>query len=206
MEEDFLIKKKDSVNSTEYLKNRRNNKKKMIIIITGILILIAAIIVIIFVSGNGKKDDKPKDNGQNQTVVTKSWKEYLEEQNFTTIKLSKKYCDNSDTLEVDLTVDQLKEMFNKFSNYKLIKQYLSESSWDCGYELEVSYTKNDKEYKLKILDNVISILEDYQDEEFIKALDDGKDSIENEDMKNVENVFYRYCFKDLDVMIYEEYL
>jgi len=207
MEENFLIKKEDSTDSSEYLINRRNNKKKKIImIIGGILLLIAIILVIVLVSNNGQKEDNKKENDNNQTIVTKSWKDYLVEQDITSIKLLKHLCGTNDINEVELTIDQLKELSNRMLDYKIVKQYLADYNWNCGYQLEVSYLKNEKEYKMEIFDNVVTILPDYQDDDLLKLLDDSKESIENEDMKDDENVIYQYYFKDFDVMIFEEYL
>ena len=77
---------------------------------------------------------------------------YILEQNITKIEVSKVSCDE-DTFEsktVVINTNQLKQIFKKFMNYKLMETH-GGGGWTCGESLNIKYLKNGKEYELEYL-------------------------------------------------------
>ena len=186
-----------------------------------IILLIGELVYFVFV----KKEDKPVDNNgeNNQQVIDntdkptendnlKPWMEYILQQNITKIEVSKVPCseDNFDTKTATLSVDQLRNVFKKFMNYKLRVSYSGGGGWECGETLIIKYLKDGKEYELEYLGNEGHVVPSSDgcatiyDKDLENALYNSSD-IKDEEFKNQEGICVMYDMLAPDNYLFDEY-
>lgn len=200
----------------------QNKNKNLIIVVMSciIVLLIAALVYFIFI----KKEDKPVDNIEennqaindntnktNETDNFKPWMKYILEQNITKIELSDVPCidDTYEKKTVTINVEQLKDIFNKFMNYKLRLSYIGGNGWDCGESLIIKYLKEGKEYELEYLGiegHIVPIPDNngLTDIDLENALYNSADEKFNENLKGQDGIFAAYDLI-VDDYFFDEY-
>lgn len=188
-----------------------NKNKNLIIGVMAciIVLLIVALVYFVFI----KKDDKTVDNKgeNNQQVIDnndktnendnlKPWMKYILEQNITSMELIEYPCseDNFEKRTITITTDQLKNIFNKFLNYKMRVSYIGGAGWECGQTLNIKYLKDGKTYELMYVPNyfIPSSSDDGKttilDKDLENALYSSVDMKENEEAKGQDGVYSHY--------------
>ena len=139
----------------------------------------------------------PTDNTETEYA---EWMKYILEQDITKIEVSKVPC-SEDTFEkktVVLNMEQLKNTFKKFMNYKLKLTYSGGGGWQCGESLKITYLKDGQEYWIEYLgtEGHLSPSSDgchkLNDKDLEKVLNGSLDEIENEAEKDNENMCLMY--------------
>ena len=158
------------------MENQRNNKGVIALLI--VIIVMLATLCILFATGtisfnsgdvnneNITSDETTNENNDSNSQKNNydAWMNYILEQNITSVKISSTIVAESPNDyyqdERNLTTTQLKEIFNKLMNYKLVKYYHQGLGSGAGDSITISYSKNGDNYSVDIFNGIILINED----------------------------------------------
>ena len=125
------------------------------------------------------------------------WMTYILNQNITSITATKYKDDGPDIIKkVGLDKDQLKDIFSKLVDYKLIKTCLG--SGFAGDEILISYSVNNKDYGLKLNRRLYKVGDD---KALAIALENSKSEVQGE----ADETEYYYRFQEYDFTILDKY-
>ena len=139
-----------------------------------------------------------------------NWMNYVLKQNITDISIERHIYtgvgDSYDKQQKNITVDQLKNIFDNLKKYRLSKIYYIGVGYPVGDILTITYDINDTAYNLQIAKGEIWLAEEINDTELIAALDNSIYSSVNENVKNEStNYHYNYRLEGFNNSIYDEY-
>ena len=200
------------------MENQRNNKGVIALLIIIIVILAALCILLatgtISFKSNDVDTNKPNDNVTDNNITNENndsnlqtsnydaWMNYILEQNITNINIDRREDDYH--AKINLTTTQLKGLFSKLMNYKLVKYYLQGSGFVYGDIITISYSVNNNNYSVEIGNGEIWA-DDVKDQGLLNALENSKDSVENEDDKDMPGAYFNYEFQGYESSILDEY-
>ena len=201
---------------------KQNNNKGVIALLI-IIIIILSVLCVLFATGTISFNlNKTKDNEINENVNDKvddnvsdennyaTWMNYILEQNITNVNIDRsRYADNPDDeyhAKINLTTEQLKNLFTKLMNYKLVKYYLHGSGFTYGDIITISYSVNNNDYSVQIANGQLWADDvSIKDTNLLNALENSNHIVENEDVKSMEGAYYNYRFQGYDESILDEY-
>ena len=124
------------------------------------------------------------------------WMTYILNQNIESIIATKYKDDVNVDSKVELTKEQLKDVFSKLVDYKLIKTCLG--SGFSGKEIVISYSVNNREYELRVSQNISR----FGDDKGLNiALENSKSQVQGE----ADETEYYYRFQEYDFTILDKY-
>ena len=200
---------------------KQNNNKGVIALLIVIIVILATLCVLFatgtisFNTNKANNEDTNEnandiDNNNLQETNYAIWMDYILKQNITNINIDRtRYADNPDDeyhAKINLTTEQLKGLFTKLMNYKLVKYYLQGSGFTYGDIITISYSVNNTDYSVKIANGQLWADDvSIKDTNLLNALENSEHTVENEDVKNMEGAFYNYRFQGYDESILDEY-
>ena len=202
------------------MENQNNNKGVIALLI--VIIIILAVLCVLFATGtigfksnevtnnanNNTSNETTNNNQQNNNYAT--WMNYILEQNITNVNIDRsRYADNPADeyhAKVNLTTEQLKNVFSTLMNYNLVKYYLQGSGFTYGDILTISYSVNGTNYDVKIANGQLwADSVSLKDANLLNALENSNHTVENEDVKNMEGAFFNYRFQGYNESILDEF-
>ena len=188
-------------------------KNKGVIVLLAVIMVILAVLCVLFATGtiNFKSGNLNNENNNNNGSTNNNyatWMNYILEQNITNITIERSiYADNPDDeyyAKINLTTAQLKGLFTKLMNYRLVKYYLQGSGFTYGDIITISYSVNNNNYSVEIANGEFWVSE-VKDNGLLTALENSEHTIENEEDKDMDGIFYNYRFQGYDDSILDEY-
>lgn len=197
------------------------NSNKVVIVLFMVIVAILAVLCVLFATGtiefkSNEVTNNTNNNNNQQNNNTSNgnannnyaeWMNYILKQNITNIEINRtRYVgDNEEDydLTVNLTVEQLKSVFSKLMNYNLVKEYLQGSGFTYGDILTISYSINGTNYDVELLNDVLSV--SYVDDGLLTALENSNHTVENEEQKDMEGVYFNYYFQGYSESIFDEF-
>ena len=199
----------------------QEKNKNGIIALLVVIIIVLLTLVVLFATGtisfkhgeantNENNNQQTNESNDAQTNNYATWMNYILNQNIVNINIDRsRYAeDPKDEYhgKVDLTTEQLKNIFSKLMNYNLVKYYLQGSGFTFGDILTISYSSNGTNYDVKIANGQLWADEgSLKDNNLLNALENSSHTTENEDVKNMEGAFFNYRFQGYDNSILDEY-
>ena len=179
--------------------------KDKLSLIGSILAPIALIFIIIFLFINTNDENSKSKDIKDEVIIDTTieypqWMTYIIDANIDSIVLSK--TDEEDK-QVTLTQEQLKEIFSGllYENDEIIKLYSNSYGYVGGYDLLVSFTKDEKNYKFEIMNNMILCYDEESgrrdNQEFLSLIENSKMKVVNETGNdNLDNIDFVYKFEN----------
>ena len=212
----------------------QGKNKNGIIALLVVLVIILAVLCVLFATGtisfknneidntkninqqineidNMKNDNQNIiDNSESQSTSYSTWMNYILDQNITNIIINRsRYADNPKdeyNAKVNITTEQLKNIFSKLMNYNLVKYYLQGSGFTYGDILTISYSVNGTNYDVKIANGQLwADSVNLKDNNLLNALENSNHTVRNEDVKDMEGAYFNYSFQGYDNSIFDEY-
>ena len=205
---------------------KNDKSKNIIIVLLVVIIIILGALVVLFATdtisinsnkvndnnvnenvgdNNGETEDSNDNNLQESKYAT--WMNYILEQNITNINIDRSgETDNLDEYhtKTNLTIEQLKGLFSKLMNYKLIKSYSSGGGFTYGDIITISYSLNNNNYSLQIANGFFWV-DEAKEVGLLNAFENSDHIVGNEEDKNMEGVYYSYMFQGYDKTILDDY-
>jgi len=192
---------------------KKKGSPVLVVLLLLALIAVISYIVIYFThpfdKNNGPTDDNNEISGENlgENTTYAAWMNYLLEQNITNATLDR-IPQEGEKKTASLTTDNLKDIFEKLLNYQLVKNYTLGGGGQINDNLTIEYTKDDSEYVVRITNGIIlADNSSLKDADLLNALEDSKQTIENEELlEDKENPpHYNFIFSGYDKSIFDEY-
>lgn len=182
-------------------------------LIGSMLVPVVLIFVIIFLFINTSDEPKKEEKKTNDIKIdTKieypNWMQYVLDADIESITLSKI---GDEEKSVTLDKDKLKEIFSGllYENDKVIKYYSDSYGYIGGYDLLVTFTKNDMHYKFEIMNGMILCYDEESgrrdNQEFIDLISNSDLEIVNEtNSDNLDDIDFVY--KYLNTKTFDKYI